>query len=81
MTDDKGPVYITVKTAQAFLAQDGGLPLNVKFLFEGEEEIGSPHLPAFVRAHASELAADSGDLGGRGYVAAVRAVAVAARRW
>ena len=58
MTDDKGPVYITVKTAQAFLAQDGGLPLNVKFLFEGEEEIGSPHLPAFVRAHASELAAD-----------------------
>jgi acetylornithine deacetylase/succinyl-diaminopimelate desuccinylase-like protein len=58
VTDDKGPVYIVLKTAQAFLAQDGGLPLNVKFLFEGEEEIGSPHLPAFVRAHAAELAAD-----------------------
>ena len=58
VTDDKGPVYIVVKTAQAFLAQEGGLPLNVKFLFEGEEEIGSPHLPAFVRAHAAELAAD-----------------------
>jgi acetylornithine deacetylase/succinyl-diaminopimelate desuccinylase-like protein len=58
VTDDKGPVYIVLKTAQAFLAQEGGLPLNVKFLFEGEEEIGSPHLPAFVTAHARELAAD-----------------------
>jgi acetylornithine deacetylase/succinyl-diaminopimelate desuccinylase-like protein len=57
-TDDKGPVYMVLKTAQAFAAQEGGLPLNVKFLFEGEEEIGSPHLPAFVREHAGELAAD-----------------------
>jgi acetylornithine deacetylase/succinyl-diaminopimelate desuccinylase-like protein len=44
--------------AQAFMAQEGGLPLNVKFLFEGEEEIGSPHLADFVAAHAAELAAD-----------------------
>jgi acetylornithine deacetylase/succinyl-diaminopimelate desuccinylase-like protein len=58
VTDDKGPVYIVLKTAQAFLAQEGRLPLNVKFLFEGEEEIGSPHLPAFVARHAAELAAD-----------------------
>jgi acetylornithine deacetylase/succinyl-diaminopimelate desuccinylase-like protein len=57
-TDDKGPVYIVLKVAQAFLAQEGRLPLNVKFLFEGEEEIGSPHLPSFVRGHAGELAAD-----------------------
>jgi acetylornithine deacetylase/succinyl-diaminopimelate desuccinylase-like protein len=57
-TDDKGPVYIVLQTAQAFLAQEGRLPLNVKFLFEGEEEIGSPHLPAFVTGHAGELAAD-----------------------
>jgi acetylornithine deacetylase/succinyl-diaminopimelate desuccinylase-like protein len=57
-SDDKGPVYIVLKTAQAFLAQEGGLPLNVKFLFEGEEEIGSPHLPAFLNAHAADLAAD-----------------------
>jgi acetylornithine deacetylase/succinyl-diaminopimelate desuccinylase-like protein len=57
-TDDKGPVYLVLKTAQAFMDQEGGLPLNVKFLFEGEEEIGSPHLPAFVRAHAGELAVD-----------------------
>jgi acetylornithine deacetylase/succinyl-diaminopimelate desuccinylase-like protein len=57
-SDDKGPVYLVLKTAQAFMAQEGGLPLNVKFLFEGEEEIGSPHLPAFVAEHAAELAAD-----------------------
>jgi acetylornithine deacetylase/succinyl-diaminopimelate desuccinylase-like protein len=57
-SDDKGPVYIVLKVAQAFLAQEGRLPLNVKFLFEGEEEIGSPHLPEFVRGHAAELAAD-----------------------
>jgi acetylornithine deacetylase/succinyl-diaminopimelate desuccinylase-like protein len=57
-TDDKGPVYIALKTAQAFMAQEGRLPLNVKFLFEGEEEIGSPHLAGFVAAHAAELAAD-----------------------
>ncbi|MGO8885652.1 MAG: dipeptidase [Streptosporangiaceae bacterium] len=58
VTDDKGPVYIVLKTAQAFAGQEGGLPLNVRFLFEGEEEIGSPNLPAFVRSHAAQLAAD-----------------------
>ncbi|HUC58223.1 MAG TPA: M20/M25/M40 family metallo-hydrolase [Streptosporangiaceae bacterium] len=57
-TDDKGPIYVVLKTAQAFMAQEGGLPLNVKFLFEGEEEIGSPHLREYVRDHAGELAAD-----------------------
>lgn len=57
-SDDKGPVYIVLKVAQAFMEQEHELPLNVKFLFEGEEEIGSPHLPAFVREHADELAAD-----------------------
>jgi acetylornithine deacetylase/succinyl-diaminopimelate desuccinylase-like protein len=57
-TDDKGPVFIVLKTAEAFMAQEGGLPLNVKFLFEGEEEIGSPSLGRWMQAHASELAAD-----------------------
>jgi len=57
-TDDKGPVYVVLKTAQAFMAQEGGLPLNVRFLFEGEEEIGSPNLAAFVADHAAELATD-----------------------
>ncbi len=57
-SDDKGPVYVVLKTAQAFIEQQGGLPLNVKFLFEGEEEIGSPHLADYVAGHAAELAAD-----------------------
>ncbi|HEY1706551.1 MAG TPA: dipeptidase [Trebonia sp.] len=57
-TDDKGPILVVLKTAHAFLDQFGGLPLNVKFLFEGEEEIGSPNLPAFLRAHADQFAAD-----------------------
>jgi acetylornithine deacetylase/succinyl-diaminopimelate desuccinylase-like protein len=57
-TDDKGPILVVLKTAQAFMEQFGGLPLNVKFLFEGEEEIGSPNLPAFLRANAGQFAAD-----------------------
>jgi len=58
VSDDKGPVYLVLKTAQAFSEQEGRLPLNVKFLLEGEEEIGSPHLAGYVRANAAALAAD-----------------------
>ena len=50
VTDDKGPVFVVLKIAQAFLRDEGRLPLNVKFLFEGEEEIGSPHLADYVRS-------------------------------
>jgi acetylornithine deacetylase/succinyl-diaminopimelate desuccinylase-like protein len=57
-TDDKAPVLIALKVAEAFHARDGGLPLNVRFLLEGEEEIGSRNLPAFIAAHPEELAAD-----------------------
>ena len=58
VTDDKGPVFLVLTLARAMLARDGVLPLNITFLIEGEEEIGSPHLPDLVRAHADELAAD-----------------------
>jgi acetylornithine deacetylase/succinyl-diaminopimelate desuccinylase-like protein len=58
VTDDKGPVLIALQTARAFIEQEGALPLNVKFLLEGEEEIGSPHLAGYVTEHAAELAAD-----------------------
>jgi acetylornithine deacetylase/succinyl-diaminopimelate desuccinylase-like protein len=57
-TDDKGPVYVVLKVAQAFEREEGGPPLNIKFLLEGEEEIGSPHLADYVRAHAEELSCD-----------------------
>jgi acetylornithine deacetylase/succinyl-diaminopimelate desuccinylase-like protein len=57
-TDDKGPVYVVLKVAQAFEREEGGPPLNIKFLLEGEEEIGSPHLADYVRAHAEELYCD-----------------------
>jgi acetylornithine deacetylase/succinyl-diaminopimelate desuccinylase-like protein len=58
VSDDKGPVYLVLKTARAFIEQDGRLPLNVKFLLEGEEEIGSPHLASYVAANAAALEAD-----------------------
>lgn len=58
VTDDKGPVFIVLKMAQALIAREGRLPLNVKFLIEGEEEIGSPHLAEYVTSHAKDLACD-----------------------
>jgi acetylornithine deacetylase/succinyl-diaminopimelate desuccinylase-like protein len=42
VSDDKGPMLIPIKVAQAFFAVTGGLPVNVKCMFEGEEEIGVP---------------------------------------
>jgi acetylornithine deacetylase/succinyl-diaminopimelate desuccinylase-like protein len=56
-TDDKGPVVVALEAAKAF-RRDGGPPLNVRFLIEGEEEIGSPSLGPFLAAHRDELAAD-----------------------
>jgi acetylornithine deacetylase/succinyl-diaminopimelate desuccinylase-like protein len=58
VSDDKGPMLIPLKTAEAFLKTRGNLPINVKLVIEGEEERGSAHLGAFVKAHAKELAAD-----------------------
>jgi acetylornithine deacetylase/succinyl-diaminopimelate desuccinylase-like protein len=59
VSDDKGPMLIPIAVAEAFFATAGRLPLNVKFMFEGEEEIGSPHLDAFVQQHKALLAADA----------------------
>ncbi len=58
VSDDKGPVYLVMALVRALMRRDGRLPLNVKLLVEGEEEIGSPHLPAYLRANTGELAAD-----------------------
>jgi acetylornithine deacetylase/succinyl-diaminopimelate desuccinylase-like protein len=58
VSDDKGPMLIPIKVAEAFFAVAGRLPLNVKFLLEGEEEVGSRHLEGVVREHRELLAAD-----------------------
>lgn len=56
--DDKGQLYLHVKAIEAHLATAGRLPCNVIVLAEGEEEVGSDHLAAFVEAQASRLACD-----------------------
>jgi acetylornithine deacetylase/succinyl-diaminopimelate desuccinylase-like protein len=58
VSDDKGPMLIPIKVAEAFFTAQGRLPINVKFMIEGEEEIGSKHLEAFVAQHREMLAAD-----------------------
>jgi len=58
VSDDKGPIFQAIKVAQAFFATQGRLPINVKFIFEGEEEIGSPSLEPFIVGHTDLLAAD-----------------------
>ena len=55
--DDKGQLFMHLKAFE-FLLRTGQLRHNVKFIFEGEEEIGSPSLPAWVRDHKDLLKAD-----------------------
>lgn len=57
-TDDKGPVLQVVYLVRRLLAERGTLPVNLRFLLEGEEEIGSPNLGDYVREHAADLACD-----------------------
>lgn len=57
-SDDKGQMYAHIKGAEAVLAVDGSLPVNLKFLLEGEEEMGSPSLGAFLEANRELLSAD-----------------------
>src|ERR671934_1482186 len=56
--DDKGQVFMHFKAVEAHMKQNGRLPVNIKFILEGEEEVGSVNLDDFVRAHKRELAAD-----------------------
>ncbi|MBC6608891.1 dipeptidase [Hymenobacter sp. BT188] len=55
--DDKGQVYMHVKAFE-MMSQDGGVPCNVKFMIEGEEEVGSNNLGIFVKANKEKLKAD-----------------------
>ena len=56
--DDKGQVFMHLKAIEAFLKQTSRLPVNIKLVIEGEEEVGSAHLDDFVRAQQDRLAAD-----------------------
>ena len=58
ISDDKGPMLMPIKVAEAFFETAGALPVNIKCMFEGEEEIGSPSLDAFIRDNEQLLAAD-----------------------
>ena len=56
--DDKGQLHLHLRAAEAILATAGRLPLNLKFVFEGEEESGSVHLDAWLSANRERLRAD-----------------------
>ena len=56
--DDKGQVFMHLKALEAHLKTTGRLPVNVRLLIEGEEEIGSPNLDAFIAQHKDMLRAD-----------------------
>src|SRR5262245_37784940 len=58
-SDDKGQLFIHVKALEAYLRTAGALPVNVCCIFEGEEEIGSASLKAFIARHHRRLAADA----------------------
>jgi acetylornithine deacetylase/succinyl-diaminopimelate desuccinylase-like protein len=57
-SDNKGQFFAHVKAVEAYVKTGMPLPANVTFLIEGEEEVGSVHLAAFVRRHARQLPAD-----------------------
>ncbi|MFM8178160.1 MAG: M20/M25/M40 family metallo-hydrolase, partial [Candidatus Kapaibacterium sp.] len=57
--DDKGQIFLHVKALQSLLATNSALPVNVKIIFEGEEEIGSINLESFLEEHKELLACDS----------------------
>jgi acetylornithine deacetylase/succinyl-diaminopimelate desuccinylase-like protein len=56
--DDKGQVFIHFKAIEAYMKQVGSLPVNIKLLIEGEEEVGSENLDRFVKEHKEMLKAD-----------------------
>jgi len=68
-SDNKGNIVSRVKAVEAFLKETGGVPVNIKFVVEGEEEIGSPHFAPVVKKY-KELFANDGtiwEFGGTNY--------------
>jgi acetylornithine deacetylase/succinyl-diaminopimelate desuccinylase-like protein len=58
-SDDKGQMFAHIKAIEYFLSQFGELPVSIKCVFEGEEEIGSPGLKEFIQQHPDFLKADT----------------------
>jgi acetylornithine deacetylase/succinyl-diaminopimelate desuccinylase-like protein len=56
--DDKGQMYMHIKAVEALRAVNGTLPVNLKFLIEGEEEVGGESVAKYVAEHPKKLAAD-----------------------
>jgi acetylornithine deacetylase/succinyl-diaminopimelate desuccinylase-like protein len=56
--DDKGQVFMHLKAIEAHLSETRRLPINIRLIVEGEEEVGSTHLDDFIRGHKPDLAAD-----------------------
>jgi acetylornithine deacetylase/succinyl-diaminopimelate desuccinylase-like protein len=59
VADDKGDVLARIQALRLYVEEHGPLPFKLKFLIEGEEEVGSPNLTPFVRRNAELLAADA----------------------
>jgi acetylornithine deacetylase/succinyl-diaminopimelate desuccinylase-like protein len=57
--DDKGQVYLQIKAVERLMRRDGKLPVNVKFLIEGEEEAGGEHIEAYVKSRPPRLKSDA----------------------
>ena len=57
--DDKGQVWMNLKVIEAYLKTQGSLPINIKVLIEGEEEVGSTNLENFIYSHQEMLKSDA----------------------
>lgn len=57
-SDDKGNMLVPILAVEALLNGEGAAPVNLKFCFEGQEEIGSPQMPEFISEHKELLACD-----------------------
>lgn len=58
-SDDKGQAFAVLAALESYFKTSGKLPVNVKVLLEGEEEVTSPNLFPYIREHATELAVDA----------------------
>src|SRR5687767_4506504 len=56
--DDKGQIFMHFKAIEAHLKQNGRLPVNIKIILEGEEEVGSANLDNFIKDNRDQLSAD-----------------------